>query len=109
MKIILLGYGKMGHEVEKIALQRGHEIIAAIDSEEDFNNSGIKESRNSSDIVAIEFSTPATAFENIKRCFDLNIPVVCGTTAWYQHFNEVKERCEKEKSKSKSINPTTRI
>mgnify|MGYP003292602817 CR=1 FL=1 len=96
MKIILLGYGKMGHEVEKIALQRGHEIIAAIDSEEDFNNSGIKESRNSSDIVAIEFSTPATAFENIKRCFDLNIPVVCGTTAWYQHFDEIKERCEKE-------------
>lgn len=96
MKIILLGYGKMGHEVEKIALQRGHEIIAAIDNEEDFNNSGIQEFRNSRDVVAIEFSTPATAFENIKRCFDLNIPVVCGTTAWYQHFDEVKERCERE-------------
>lgn len=96
MKIILLGYGKMGHEVEKIALQRGHEIIAAIDNEEDFNNSGIQELKNSGDVVAIEFSTPATAFENIKRCFDLNIPVVCGTTAWYQHFDEVKERCDKE-------------
>lgn len=96
MKIILLGYGKMGHEVEKIALQRGHEIIAAIDNEEDFNNSGIQELKNSGDVVAIEFSTPATAFENIKRCFDLNIPVVCGTTAWYQHFDEVKERCERE-------------
>ena len=96
MKIILLGYGKMGHEVEKIALQRGHEIIAAIDNEEDFRNSGIQEFRNSRDVVAIEFSTPATAFENIKRCFDLNIPVVCGTTAWYQHFEEVKERCERE-------------
>ena len=96
MKIILLGYGKMGHEVEKIALQRGHEIIAAIDNEEDFRNSGIQEFRNSRDVVAIEFSTPATAFENIKRCFDLKIPVVCGTTAWYQHFDEVKERCYKE-------------
>lgn len=96
MKIILLGYGKMGHEVEKIALQRGHEIIAAIDNEEDFRNSGIQEFRNSRDVVAIEFSTPATAFENIKRSFDLNIPVVCGTTAWYQHFDEVKERCDKE-------------
>ena len=96
MKIILLGYGKMGHEVEKIALQRGHEIIAAIDNEEEFRNSGIQEFRNLEDVVAIEFSTPATAFQNIKRCFDLNIPVVCGTTAWYQHFDEVKERCERE-------------
>ena len=96
MKVILLGYGKMGHEVEKIALQRGHEIVAAIDNKEDFKNSGIQEFKGSGDVVAIEFSTPATAFDNIKRCFDLNIPVVCGTTAWYQHFDEVKERCEKE-------------
>lgn len=86
----------MGHEVEKIALQRGHEIIAIIDNEEEFRNSGIQEIKNQGDVVAIEFSTPATAFENIKRCFDLNIPVVCGTTAWYEHFDEVKERCEKE-------------
>ena len=100
MKIILLGYGKMGHEVEKIALQRGHEILAKIDNEEDwtsFENSETQKLRNSeTQTVAIEFSTPATAFDNIKRCFDMNIPVVCGTTAWYQHFDEVKERCEKE-------------
>ena len=86
----------MGHEVEKIALQRGHEIIATIDNEEEFKNSGVQELKNSEDVVAIEFSTPATAYENIKRCFDLNIPVVCGTTAWYQHFDEVRERCERE-------------
>lgn len=97
MKIILLGYGKMGHEVEKIALQRGHEIVAAIDNEEEFRNSEIQKFRNLEDVVAIEFSTPATAFKNIKQCFDLNIPVVCGTTAWYQHFDEVKERCERER------------
>ena len=100
MKIILLGYGKMGHEVEKIALQRGHEILARIDNEEDwtsFENSETQKLRNSeTQVIAIEFSTPATAFDNIKRCFDMNIPVVCGTTAWYQHFDEVKERCEKE-------------
>ena len=100
MKIILLGYGKMGHEVEKIALQRGHEIFARIDSEEEWTslkNSELQNIRVSeSQLAAIEFSTPATAFENIKHCFDLNIPVVCGTTAWYEHFNEVKERCEKE-------------
>lgn len=90
----------MGHEVEKIALQRGHEIFARIDSEEEWTslkNSELQNLRVSeSQLVAIEFSTPATAFENIKHCFDLNIPVVCGTTAWYEHFNEVKERCEKE-------------
>ena len=100
MKIILLGYGKMGHEVEKIALQRDHEILAAIDNENDWNSFKNSESQNlrisESQIVAIEFSTPATAFDNIKRCFDMNIPVVCGTTAWYQHFDEIKERCEKE-------------
>ena len=90
----------MGHEVEKIALQRGHEILATIDNEaewECFKNSESQNFRTSeSQIVAIEFSTPATAFENIRRCFDMNIPVVCGTTAWYDHFDEVKDRCEKE-------------
>ena len=99
MKIILLGYGKMGHEVEKIALQRGHEILAKIDNENDWNSFKASESQNlriSENVVAIEFSTPATAFDNIKRCFDMNIPVVCGTTAWYQHFDEIKERCENE-------------
>ena len=100
MKIILLGYGKMGHEVEKIALQRGHEILAKIDNENDWNsfcNSATQQLSNSAtQTVAIEFSTPATAFDNIKRCFNMNIPVVCGTTAWYQHFDEIKERCEKE-------------
>ena len=100
MKIILLGYGKMGHEVEKIALQRGHEILATIDNDvewDDFKNSETQKLKNSeAQIVAIEFSTPATAFDNIKRCFDMNIPVVCGTTAWYQHFDEIKEKCEKE-------------
>lgn len=97
MNIILFGYGKMGHEVEQIALQRGHKIVARIDSEEDFNSSGIQNLTSIKDVVAIEFSTPATALDNIKRCFDLNIPVVCGTTAWYEHLNEIKERCEREK------------
>ena len=92
MNIILLGYGKMGHEIEKIALQRGHNIIAKIDNEEDFQILRFSDS----DTVAIEFSTPATAFDNISRCFDMNIPVVCGTTAWYQHFDKIKERCIKE-------------
>ena len=100
MNIILFGYGKMGHEIEKIALQRGHNIVATIDNDEDFQNLRFSDSQilrfSDSDTVAIEFSTPATAYDNINRCFDMNIPVVCGTTAWYQHFDEIKERCEKE-------------
>lgn len=93
MKILLLGYGKMGHEVEQIALQRGHSIVATIDNVNEWaeKNDMLREAD-----VAIEFSTPATALENIKRCFDIHLPVVCGTTAWYQHLEEIKERCIKE-------------
>ena len=98
MNIILLGYGKMGHEIERIALQRGHNVMAIIDNDRDFQDFSDSQilRPSDSDIVAIEFSTPATAFDNISRCFDLNIPVVCGTTAWYQKFDEINERCIKE-------------
>lgn len=98
MKIILLGYGKMGHEVEQIALQRGHTIMATIDNPEEWElkRQELIDTKGHDDIVAIEFSTPATAFDNISRCFDLDIPVVCGTTAWYQRFDEIKNRCETE-------------
>ena len=99
MNIIILGYGKMGHEVEQVALQRGHKIIARIDNSSELENLKTLKSEKRSDseeVIAIEFSTPATALNNIYRCFDMNIPVVCGTTAWYQHLDEVKSRCEKE-------------
>ena len=89
----------MGHEVEHVALQRGHKIIARIDNSSELENLKTLKSEKRSDseeVVAIEFSTPATALNNIYRCFDMNIPVVCGTTAWYQHLDEVKSRCEKE-------------
>lgn len=99
MNIIILGYGKMGHEVEQVALQRGHKIIARIDNSSELENLKTLKSEKRSDseeVVTIEFSTPATALNNIYRCFDMNIPVVCGTTAWYQHLDEVKSRCENE-------------
>lgn len=89
----------MGHEVEQVALQRGHKIIARIDNSSELENLKTLKSEKRSDsegVVAIEFSTPATALNNIYRCFDMNIPVVCGTTAWYQHLDEVKSRCENE-------------
>lgn len=82
----------MGHEIEQIAIERGHEIVATIDNEQEWIEKA--EYINGAD-VAIEFSTPQTALDNIKRCFENNIPVVCGTTAWYEHLDEVKEICTK--------------
>ena len=93
MKIVILGYGKMGHEVEQIALSRGHEVLYHIDTEEEWNAN--KEAVSKCDVV-IEFSTPATVIGNINKCFDINIPVVVGTTGWYDSLDEIRKRCEDE-------------
>lgn len=93
MKIALLGYGKMGHEVEKNALALGHEIVVTIDNEQEWNER--LEFLKKAD-VAIEFSQPDQAFANINRCFDLHLPIVVGTTAWYDRLDEVKKRCLSE-------------
>lgn len=79
MKIALIGYGKMGHILEQIALKRGHEIVARIDKDnlEDFDSAAF-----CSADAAIEFTTPATAEANIRRAWQHNIPVVAGTTGW---------------------------
>ncbi len=74
MRIALIGYGKMGHIIEQIALQRGHDIVARIDAGDAF------ELKNAE--VAIEFTTPQTAKENILRAWAQGVPVVCGTTGW---------------------------
>lgn len=91
MNIIIIGYGKMGHEVEKVALSRNHQIAATIDTPADWS---IIENKKID--VAIEFSTPATAVENIRHCFELNIPVVCGTTGWYAQLPELEQICISE-------------
>ena len=93
MKIALIGYGKMGKTIEKIALERGHEIVSVIDvsNPEDFNSAAFK----SAD-VAIEFTVPSTALSNYMKCFEANVPVVSGTTGWLDRMDEVKEKCEKE-------------
>ena len=90
MKIALIGYGKMGHEVERLALAQGHEIIVTIDNEQEWKDR--QELLKNAD-VAIEFSQPDQAFANINRCFDLHLPIVVGTTAWYDRLDEVKKRC----------------
>jgi len=87
MKIALLGYGKMGKEIEKIAQSRGHEIILKKSSETSF------EGLENAD-VAIDFSLPSTAVENISTCFKFKIPVVSGTTGWLDHYDEMVSLCK---------------
>lgn len=92
MKIALLGYGKMGKEIEKIAVERGHAIILKIDNEGDWQK---QKSLLSNADVSIEFSTPTSTMTNIFHSFDVNVPVVVGTTGWMEQLDHVKQVCEK--------------
>ncbi len=94
MKIAIIGYGKMGREIEKVAHERGHETILKITRE---NTSELTADNLSKADVAIEFSTPSSAFENIIQCFEARIPVVSGTTGWGDKMEEAEKICrEKE-------------
>ncbi|TDE27931.1 MULTISPECIES: 4-hydroxy-tetrahydrodipicolinate reductase [Flavobacterium] len=86
MKIALLGYGKMGQVIERIALERGHEIVLKKDENNTFD--GL-----SSADVAIDFSVPTAAVPNISSCFHANIPVISGTTGWLEHYDEMVALC----------------
>ncbi len=88
MKIALLGYGKMGKTIERLALEKGHEIVYKA-------SSALTEGTLNDVDVAIDFSTPDSAFENIKRCLEKNIPVVSGTTAWLDKYNEAVTLCNR--------------
>lgn len=83
----------MGHEVEKAALAQGHEIVTTIDNDEEW---GQRLDLLKQADIAIEFSQPDQAVHNIQRCFDLHLPIVVGTTAWYDHLEEIKRRCLNE-------------
>lgn len=91
MKIALIGYGKMGKEIEKIALDRGHEIVLKIDitNPEDLNLANLKKTD-----VAIEFTTPTSATANYRLCFEAGVPVVSGTTGWLEKQAEVHQWCK---------------
>lgn len=91
MKIALIGYGKMGHIIEKIARDRGHEIVSIIDMDNtaDF---GSDEFRSAD--VAIEFTIPTSAEGNVRKCFEAGVPVVSGTTAWADRLPEMKTLCD---------------
>ncbi len=90
MKIALLGYGKMGQEIEKLAIKRGHEISVIFDSLEDWENDEIQLAEVD---VAIDFSSPVSIVENIYHCFDANIPMVIGTTGWLDDLEKVQQDC----------------
>lgn len=90
MKIALLGYGKMGKVIERIALERGHEIVLRKSSTATFE--GLEKAD-----VAIDFSVPDSAVCNISECFATNIPVVCGTTGWLEHYDEIIALCKEKK------------
>ncbi|WP_333875520.1 4-hydroxy-tetrahydrodipicolinate reductase [Flavobacterium sp.] len=89
MKIALLGYGKMGKVIERIALERGHEIVLRKSSSNSFD--GL-----SSADVAIDFSVPSVAVENITSCLNQGVPVISGTTGWLEKYNDVVALCQSQ-------------
>lgn len=89
MKIALLGYGKMGKAIETIALQRGHTIVIKTSRDSDYNI-------NDAD-VAIDFSVPSAAYNNISNCLNNQVPVISGTTGWLEQYDDIVSLCEKQK------------
>lgn len=89
MKIALLGYGKMGQVIERIALERGHEIVLKKDESNTFD--GLSNAD-----VAIDFSVPTAAVSNISNCFQANVPVISGTTGWLENYDEVAALCNEK-------------
>ncbi len=94
MNIALIGYGKMGKAIETIALEKGHQIVLKIDIDNaaDFNQENISKAD-----VAIEFTGPHSAFENVMKCLELGIPVVCGSTGWLDKFETATNYCQEKK------------
>ncbi len=91
MKTALIGYGKMGKAIEEILLQKGHEVVLRVSSRtaDEMTTAYLQQAD-----VAIEFTSPHSAVQNIKKCVDANVPVVCGSTGWLQHWQEVKQYVE---------------
>ncbi|HEV7621058.1 MAG TPA: 4-hydroxy-tetrahydrodipicolinate reductase [Flavisolibacter sp.] len=90
MQIALIGYGKMGRMIEEVALDMGHKVVARINIEniEDFTRENLIKAD-----VAIEFTAPGSAFDNVKKCIDFGLPVVSGSTGWNDKLEEIKKYC----------------
>lgn len=95
MNIALIGYGRMGHEIESIALRRGHVIRLIIDKDNTYDLN--KENLSRVD-VAIEFSLPSTALQNITKCLNCKVPVVSGTTGWLEDYEKAVKLCKENKT-----------
>jgi len=95
MKIALIGYGRMGHEIEKMAVKLGHRVTVKIDVDnlDDLNPEKLADAD-----VVIEFSTPDSAFKNIAKCLEMSKPVVSGTTGWLKHYDEAVKMCLKNET-----------
>lgn len=91
MRVAIIGYGKMGHIIESILKERGHDVALIIDID---NASDLCAEKCADIDVAIEFSAPDAAFANVRKCLEMGLPVVCGTTAWGERMAEAKELCE---------------
>ncbi len=93
MRIAILGYGKMGKEIEKIAIERNHtiQLIVDIDNQADLNKENLSKAE-----IAIDFSTPSSAYDNILTCFDAGTPIVSGTTGWLDKFEEITKICREK-------------
>lgn len=91
MKAAIIGYGKMGREIEKLLLERGHEVALVID-QENYHELDAEHLRGVD--VALEFTTPSTAYENLKRCIECHTPVVSGTTGWTERLEELETYCK---------------
>jgi 4-hydroxy-tetrahydrodipicolinate reductase len=92
MKIALIGYGRMGHEIEAIAVKRGHVIKLIVDQ---YNTNDLNEINLKGIDVAIEFTSPDAAFDNVVKCLSMKIPVVSGTTGWLDNYNKAVVICKK--------------
>src|SRR4029079_11725878 len=94
MKIALIGYGKMGKAIEDVAVSRGHEIVLKIDEDNlgDFTKKNVATAN-----VAIEFTGPHTAYDNVKKALEFDVPLVCGSTGWLERLDEIKKLCMERK------------
>jgi len=90
MKIALIGYGKMGKAIEEIAVNRGNEIVLKID---EYNLSDFNKKNIAAANVAIEFTGPHSAYDNVKKALEFDIPIVCGSTGWLEKLDEIKKIC----------------
>ena len=96
MKIALIGYGKMGHAVEAEALLKGHSIVCVADSMEEISDRRADMQQTD---VAVEFSQPSAAADNLRQCLQDGIAVVCGTTGWYEQYDSVAALCRKREGR----------